>query len=191
MRINDPSNRDAINKLIFRIARRDKQALHDLHQAMGDTLYSVLYALFDDEDLCKMTYMELLPKIWRDAPEFTPTLQDGTSWLIMVTRRLGIERVRRLNPERRLIANGIEVSDIVDQNLEKFGKAKSAAIIINRCIGHLPPLASDLVVASYIFGFKRDELAEIYGKTSSAISRTLSKAGNLLKICLRDIEHGT
>ena len=56
MRINDPSNRDAINKLIFRIARRDKQALHDLHQAMGDTLYSVLYALFDDEDLCKMTY---------------------------------------------------------------------------------------------------------------------------------------
>lgn len=186
MRINDQADRDIVNMLVLKIVRHDKQALRDLHSKMGDTLYSILLTLLGDPDLSKMTYMELLPKIWRDASKFRPSLQDGTSWLIAETRRLGIERQRQLNPNRRLIADGVEIDDSDNIDQERFKQAKKTAISLNKCIRHLPPLASDLIVASYIYGLTRLELAKIYEQTENSVSQTLKKASQFLKICLRE-----
>jgi RNA polymerase sigma-70 factor (ECF subfamily) len=191
MQISTRAVRDASSKLILRIARRDRAALKELHDTMGDTLFSVLNALLGNENLAKMTYMELLPMIWRDAPDFQPGLQDGASWVISRTRRLGIKRVRKLNPNRRLLADGIDVEEAAISGKADLLAAKSAAKLVNRCIGHLPPCASDLVVASYIFGFSRTELVELFGKTAETVNQTLLKAGHLLKICMRGPIHGT
>lgn len=191
MQVSNRAVRDASTKLILRIARRDQAALKELHDTMGDTLYSVLHALLGDEDLAKMTYMELLPMIWRDAPDFQPSLQDGAAWVISRTRRLGIKRVRKLNPNHRLLANGIDVDEAATPVRANLNAAKSAASLLNKCIGNLPPFASDLVVASYIFGFSRQELAELFDKTGETINQTLVKAGHLLKICMRGLSHGT
>jgi RNA polymerase sigma-70 factor (ECF subfamily) len=104
---------------------------------------------------------EALVEVWRTAARFDPTKGSATSWVLTITHRRAVDRVRSAQAgadrERRVVAASGEtpyddVVETVTSNLEQQQ--------VRRCLKGLTDLQREAITLAYYDGFTYREVAE-------------------------------
>ena len=86
-------------ELFRRIGQGDRQAFNDLYARYSRPLFSYAFNLLRDRMAAEEVLQDAFVKIWKTASRYDPSLSRPFSWAVLVTKRLCIDRLRRLKPE--------------------------------------------------------------------------------------------
>jgi len=85
--------------LLRRIGMGERVAFDDLYGRYSRPLFSYIIKFLRDRSLAEETLQDVFVKIWKTAARYDPTLSRPFSWAVLVTKRLCIDKLRRLKPE--------------------------------------------------------------------------------------------
>jgi len=176
--------------LMQRVAQADEKAVLELYDRFGALVYksclTTLRVRAEAEDAAQDVFVQ----IWRTAGRFDPQRAKLVTWVMLITRRHLIDRLRRQSarPDRaqlddtRTDAGGAVARPEGGQSIEgSEGRDR-----LKRQLARLPELQRTVIERAYLQGFSLREIAgqldAPLGTVKSALSRGLSR--------LRELEGG-
>jgi len=84
--------------LLRRIGEGERGAFDKLYARYSRPLFSYIVKFLRDRSLAEETLQDVFVKIWKTAARYDPTLSRPFSWAVLVTKRLCIDKLRRLKP---------------------------------------------------------------------------------------------
>lgn len=175
--------------LMQRVAADDEAALEELYGRFGTLVFQsarqVLRSRAETEDAVQ----EVFVRLWQTADRFDPQRAKLVTWVMLITRRHLIDRLRRQSarPER----GAIEESQVggggpaarVEDRLGVSEEASESRERLKRQLGRLPELQRTVIERAYLQGFSLREIAAQLdaplGTVKSALSRGLAKLREL------------
>lgn len=171
----------ATTEVLKRIAGRDKNGLRALHNMHGNKLYTELVRLLDDRAQAKLAYLELMPRIWREAASFDPDKEDALDWLIRRTRFLAITRLKEESGDQPFFGRNIAWEPDRDLSQQEQELRHHQVGRINLAIRSLPVEAAEMLVAKLVYNLTLDDLASLYNQPVQAVGRMVRNAGFALR----------
>src|SRR5439155_15165088 len=89
-------------ELMQLVAGGDSDALAQLFARYAGAVYSLAYRMLNDREGAEELLNEAFVRVWRQAPSFDARRGKFSTWLMSVSRNLGIDelRSRRSRPQR-------------------------------------------------------------------------------------------
>lgn len=169
-----------IEDLLAAIAEQDRDAFAELYRRMAAKLYAVVLRILQEPARTDDAVHDIFVRIWRSAGSYDATRGRPVTWLATMARNVAIDL------RRRDIARGggrfadIELDDIVQAS----GPTSEQLAALRACLERLDPEQRQLVVAAYLNGDSREELAERAARPIGTIKSWLHRSLNALKTCL-------
>ena len=175
--------------LMQRVAMGEEQAVEALYVRFGALVYQssrqVLRSRAETEDAVQ----EIFVRLWRTADRFDPNRAKLVTWVMLITRRHLIDRLRRqtARPDRAslddsrsdaggAVARPERLQDASDEGSEGRERLK-------RQLARLPELQRTVIERAYMQGFSLREIAgqldAPIGTVKSALSRGLARLREL------------
>lgn len=147
-----------LGELLDAIAEGERSALEHLYKATSEKLYGVVLRILRKPDLAAEALPEAYLRIWADALNYSPSLLDAESWLVMHARRAALEIAR----ERSEV--GHETAEAAAQPADAEGPEDGGEISENlrNLLACLATLSADprlMLLLAYFDGWSRAELA--------------------------------
>lgn len=184
-------------ELMQRVAADDEAAIEELYARFGALVFQsarqVLRTRAETEDAVQ----EVFVRLWQTADRFDPQRAKLVTWVMLITRRHLIDRLRRQSarPERSgldetRLDDGRATSPAAwnrsDDRLGVDEEASESRERLRRQLQRLPELQRTVIERAYLQGFSLREIAAQLdaplGTIKSALSRGLAK--------LRELEGG-
>ena len=155
------SPRDADAAAVAACADGDAAALEHLYaRYAGACLHHARTVLIDShhaEDAVQEAFLEL----WRNADRFDAARCSARSWLLMLTHRRAVDRVR--SEQRRQTSLLSDEHDVVD---ERRGPAEQAVVALigdhaRQALAVLPETKREVLVLAYWGGYTQREIAAL------------------------------
>ena len=147
--------------LLRRVARGDEKAFTQLYEILAPRVFGLARRVVRDPAQAEEVAQEALVEVWRTAARFDPAKGSATSWVLTITHRRAVDRVRSAQAgadrERRAVAASGEtpyddVVEAVTSNLEQQQ--------VRRCLKGLTDLQREAITLAYYDGFTYREVAE-------------------------------
>jgi RNA polymerase sigma-70 factor (ECF subfamily) len=147
--------------LLRRVARGDENAFSQLYEMLAPRVFGLARRVLRDPAQAEEVAQEALVEVWRTAARFDPAKGSATSWVLTITHRRAVDRVRSAQAgadrERRVLAASGEtpyddVVETVTSNLEQQQ--------VRRCLKGLTDLQREAITLAYYDGFTYREVAE-------------------------------
>ncbi len=164
--------------LMQRIAQGNEIAVRTLYDRFGSLVFrnacQVLGSVAEAEDATQ----EVFVQIWRTADRYDPTRAKLVTWVMLISRRMLIDRLRRrmVRPNAMSLDEGLHDTSVppVQDSEVKEGSAN-----VRRRMSELPELQREVIERVYLQGYSLREVAEQrnmpVGTIKSALSRGLSR----------------
>ncbi len=188
-RIVDPSERapvpDTAEALLQRVARGDDAAFERLYDLVAPLVHGVALGVVRNPALAEEVTQEVLVEAWRTAPRFDPERGSARSWLLTMTRRRAVDRVRSVQAsvdrDAAVGARGVErdvdvVSEAVEIRLEQQQ--------VRRCLGGLTDLQREAVSLAFYSGHTHREVAHLLDVPLGTVKTRLRDGLIRLRDCL-------
>lgn len=173
--------------LMQRVASGDERALERLYERFGALVYQsarhVLRTRAESEDAVQ----EVFVRLWRTADRFDPHRAKLVTWVMLITRRHLIDRLRRaaarpdrlgLDDSRADAGGAVARADGIGQVERSEGQQR-----LLRQLARLPEPQRSVIERAYLQGFSLREIAaqlnSPVGTVKSALSRGLSRLREL------------
>lgn len=170
------SGTDGLRRLLIAAARRDEAAFSALYGLTKGKMFAVALAIVRRRDLAEDVMQEAYVRIWHNASSFDPEKGSPVSWMATIVRNQAIDVVRRPTVEvecdQSIVLNvvGDDCSPLeLLQSSQECGHALAA-------LQALAPLQRRLIVAAYVRGESRDQLARRFGAPVNTIKTWLRRA---------------
>ena len=85
--------------LLRRVGMGERPAFDEIYARYSRPLFSYIVKFLRDRSLAEETLQDVFVKIWKTAARYDPALSRPFSWAVLVTKRLCIDKLRRLKPE--------------------------------------------------------------------------------------------
>jgi RNA polymerase sigma-70 factor (ECF subfamily) len=144
-------------ELLRRIRQRDSNALSELYDLYGSRVYSLAVAILGDGMRAQEVTQDTFMKVWQ-APELYRN-ENGRfpAWLLTITRRLAIDRLRH---EQRRSGRSVSLDDVDFPELRDAVQDEEARW---RELGHLmdqlPVEQREVINLAYYRGLSQSEIA--------------------------------
>lgn len=147
------------------IIARDEMALTLLFERHGDTLRALIEGIVHEPAEVEDVMQETLLQVWKQARNYLPHMGKPISWIITISRRRAIDRLRRRQAYTRvkdrygeqLASLPVETRDLFD------GDAELTRADMRRFLGEqmaiLPRFQREALVLSYFTGMSHREIA--------------------------------
>lgn len=180
-------------ELMQRVASADEAAIEELYARFGGLVYQsarqVLRSRAETEDAVQ----EVFVRLWQTSDRFDPSRAKLVTWVMLITRRHLIDRLRRQSarPERSAMGDSqIDGGGIPARGRRPGSTADEEASEgrdrLRRQLARLPELQRTVIERAYLQGFSLREIAtqldSPLGTVKSALSRGLAR--------LRELEGG-
>jgi RNA polymerase sigma-70 factor (ECF subfamily) len=174
-------------ELMQRVAASDEAALDELYRRFGSLVFQsarhVLRSRAETEDAVQ----EVFVRLWRTADRFDPHRAKLVTWVMLISRRHLIDRLRRQSarPDRSELDAGRADAGGAVARPEPVGSAEGAEgrDRLRRQLNRLPELQRTVIERAYLQGFSLREIAEQLqtplGTIKSALSRGLTRLREL------------
>jgi RNA polymerase sigma-70 factor (ECF subfamily) len=179
-------------ELMQRVARDDEAAIEELYARFGALVYQSARQVLRSRGETEDAVQEVFVRLWQTANRFDPQRAKLVTWVMLITRRHLIDRLRRQSarPERNAIDEGRfdggGVPARADAREAASEEAAEGRERLRRQLGRLPELQRTVIERAYLQGFSLREIAvqldAPLGTIKSALSRGLAK--------LRELEGG-
>lgn len=169
---------DADLRLMQRVAANDQTAVNDLYDRFGSLVYRLAVQAMPTRADAEDAVQEIFVRLWRTAGRYDPKRAALVTWVMLISRRHLVDRLRRakarLKPsaldERQsmpeMVAVGPESG--IDRD-ERFGA------LLQR-IAKLPELQRTVVMRAYLGGQTLRQIGEELNTPIGTIKSALSRA---------------
>ncbi|MEV6713665.1 sigma-70 family RNA polymerase sigma factor [Lentzea sp. NPDC051208] len=150
--------------LLALVARGDEAAFERLYDVVSGSVFGLIRRVVRDQAQSEEVFQEVMLEVWRTATRFDPDRGSATTWILTLTHRRAVDRVRsaqaathredraaRLDPARPFD----EVSEQVDVRLEQRQ--------VRRCLSFLTELQRESVLLAYYQGYSYPEVSSLLG----------------------------
>jgi RNA polymerase sigma-70 factor, ECF subfamily len=172
--ISDVTN--TLATLIAATARRDQAAFAELYNLTKAKLFGIALALTRRRELAEDVLQEAYMRVWRHAASYDAARAAPITWMATIVHNLAIDvlRSQRTQPtggDDELAALPAESVDVLGE-IQLSGDRQRAYAALKS----LDPVKRRLIVAAYVRGESRAELARRFGVPVGTIKSWLRRA---------------
>jgi RNA polymerase sigma-70 factor (ECF subfamily) len=157
----DPAPPPAPDELLRRVARGDEPAFAALYDLIAPRVYGLARRVVRDPAQAEEVAQEALVEVWRTAARFDPAKGSATSWVLTITHRRAVDRVRSAQAgaerERRVAVSHVDTpyDDVVEEVTASLEQQQ-----VRRCLKGLTDLQREALTLAYYGGYTYREVAE-------------------------------
>jgi len=149
------------DELLRQVARGDEQAFRALYDLVSPRVFGLARRVVRDPAQAEEVAQEALVEVWRTAARFDASKGSATSWVLTITHRRAVDRVRAAQAgadrERRVAAASVDTpyDDVVEEVTSSLELQQ-----VRRCLEGLTELQREAITLAYYDGFTYREVAE-------------------------------
>jgi RNA polymerase sigma-70 factor (ECF subfamily) len=170
-----------VEDLLAAVAVEDRDAFAELYRRTSAKLYAVMFRILGEAARTDDAVHDCFVRVWRSAATYDAGRGKPITWLATMARNMAIDVRRREMARGAGRFADIELDDIVDRE-DAINSEQLAALQI--CLQRLEPEQRQLVIAAYLNGDSREELAERTARPIGTIKSWLHRSLAALKACL-------
>ena len=163
--------RQKVNQLILLIAKGEQSALEELSRLVSARLMSIALSIVRNRSLAEEIVQDSFVRIVYAADTYKPNT-NGYAWICKITQNIALNVLRR---ENRLRVVNIEECFSLAAPDDVF-ETSSAHVILKEAMAILTPTERWILYQKYFMDFTVREIAQLSGKSKSAVQRALSSA---------------
>jgi RNA polymerase sigma-70 factor, ECF subfamily len=164
-------------------AGKDQNAFAELYSATRRKLFSTVLLIVGRPDLAEEVLQEAFVRIWSNASVYRSSRGSAMTWMIAVTRNIAIDYVRKPTREAQsdetvllqLRSDDPSALEAIEAQEDQQMAICQRQIALAALQG-LDPERRDLVIAAYIYGESREQLAKARGVPVSTVKTWIRRA---------------
>jgi RNA polymerase sigma factor (sigma-70 family) len=165
------------------VARGDRQAFARLYERTSGKLYGICIRLLGNESEAQDVLQDVYVTVWQKAGRFDRGRASPITWLAVLTRNKGIDRLRRRSTTTEPIEAAAEIED--DRPLPfELAQQKQDAGRLSDCLEELDERPRAMIRAAFLDGATYPELAEREGVPLGTMKSWIRRAMQRLRGCL-------
>jgi RNA polymerase sigma-70 factor (ECF subfamily) len=149
--------------LLERIATGDAEALGDLYDRYGRTVFGVLYGMLPTPEAAEEVVQDVFHAVWREARSYRPERGTVRGWLLRIGRNAAIDwrrtKGKRLERESPLEAAASHADPVAEEALESTFRSER----VRSALADLPAEQREVLVLSFYRGLTQTEIAQRAG----------------------------
>ena len=173
--IRTPVCPERLSALIAATATKDQAAFAELYDATRRKLFGIALTVLHRRDLAEDVVQEAYLRIWRHAERFDPERGSAITWMATIVRNLAID-VKRSPAAEATDDDALTVIPFNGRSALDEIEASDNQRRLHAVMKTLDPAKRNLVVAAYINGESREQLAARFGAPVNTIKTWLRRA---------------
>lgn len=163
-----------------------------LYDRFGSLIYRMAYQSLPSRDEAEDAVQEVFVRLWRTSDRYDPTRAALVTWVMLISRRYMVDRLRR--SRSAIKSSGLEEKLLDAQHGSAAGHGKLDAdqqerfATLMKKIDQLPELQKTVVVRAYLNGQTLRQIGEELNTPLGTIKSALSRA--LVRLRERDVSEG-
>ena len=189
--MHEPMNRgatdspggDDLASILEAVARGDRKAFAQLYDRTSGKLYGICLRLLGNESEAEDVLQDVYVTVWQKAERFDRGRASPITWLAVLARNKGIDRLRRRSTRSEPIEAAYEVEDEAPLPFEQV-RTKQEAGRLSHCLDQLDERPRAMIRAAFLDGATYPELAEREGVPLGTMKSWIRRAMQRLRGCL-------
>lgn len=177
--------------LVRRISRRDETALAELHRRYSPTLYGLSLKMLHNPAEAEEVLQDVFVKLWKNAGGYDPARASFFTWLVMITRRLCIDRIRARNRRPRLDqAEDFDETRAVlpeEESVTRLAGQAELAEHIRQHLDDLPAGQGECIRLAFFNGMTHAEIAQALDQPLGTVKARIRRGMLRLRTQLKEI----
>jgi RNA polymerase sigma-70 factor (ECF subfamily) len=173
----EPMGADQDLELMRRVASDDQEAIEKLYDRFGRLIYRMAYQTMPDRAEADDVVQEVFVRLWSTAGRFDPKRAALVTWVMLLARRLMVDRLRRMQSRVRpgvLDDETIRLPNSASPTAGMEHTERFAALMEK--IEQLPDLQKTVVKRAYLGGQTLKQIGIELGVPIGTIKSALSRA---------------
>jgi len=166
---------ETLSRLVAATAEQDQAAFAALYDLTKRRLFGIALTVLRRRDLAEDVLQEAYIRVWRNAARFDPARGAALTWMATIVRNLAID-VKRSAAATPSEDTALMVIPFNGRSALDEIEASDDVRRLRRAIEALDPMRRKLVIAAYIQGQSREQLAERFGAPVNTIKTWLRRA---------------
>jgi len=183
--VPDPDAVADADSLLSAVGRGDEGAFERLYDLVAPRVYGLARRVLRDPAQAEEVAQEVLVELWRTASRFDPARGSATAWILTITHRRAVDRVRseQASAERtRRVAAG-SAQTPYDQVAEEAA-ARLERQQVRRCLAELTEVQRESITLAYYGGHTYREVAGMLDTALPTIKTRMRDGLIRLRDCL-------
>lgn len=174
-----------LESLLDRISRGDQEAFEHLYTAVAGAVLGLVRRVVRDPAQSEEVAQEVLIEVWRCAARFDPKQGSAMAWIMTLTHRRAVDRVRSAQAaadreHKAGLRDRVRAFDEVTEQVERRLEREQ----VRRCLERLTELQHESVTLAYYRGYTYQETAEVLGVALGTVKTRLRDGLIRLRDCL-------
>ena len=179
---------DDPGRLLELSAGGDLTAFGRFYDLMAPRAYGLALRILRDPGYAEETVQEVFLQVWKQASGYRTSLGSAQSWVLTITHRRAVDRVRSESSATRrdeadAAAGPTRTDDVAEQVTDKIARDQDATDV-RRCLGTLTDNQRESIEMAYFSGLTYREVAERLGFALPTIKSRIRDGLRRLKNCL-------
>jgi RNA polymerase sigma-70 factor (ECF subfamily) len=154
-----PASRQQV--LLERVAVGDRQAFAELYDEMAPRVLGLVKRLLRDHSQSEEVTQEIFLEIWQTASRFDPKKGGASTWILTMTHRRAVDRVRASQSSRdRDVKVGIRDFPAEYDHVSESVEVSIESERVEKAMSRLTELQRQAITLSYYGGLTNSEVAE-------------------------------
>ena len=146
--------------LLERVAQGDQQAFSDLYDLVAPRVFGLVKRLLRDHAQSEEVTQEIFLEIWQTATRFDPNKGGATTWILTMTHRRAVDRVRSSQSSRdRDTRIGIRDHKVDYDDVSETIEIRIEHERVEKAMTRLTELQRQAVSLAYYGGYSHSEVA--------------------------------
>lgn len=169
----DEDVEDTLAELLYKTGRGDEEAFALFYRKTSGRVHALAKRVIRDPDLSSDTAQEVYLQVWRTATLYDPSVGSPLAWLMTITHRRAVDKVRsEQSNSTRSARYGITVLAIDYDHTVETAMSRIEAENMVECLKTLTNTQKESIQLAYYGGLTYREVAETLGvPLSTAKSR--------------------
>ncbi|MGY4540196.1 RNA polymerase sigma-70 factor (ECF subfamily) [Arthrobacter sp. UYNi723] len=171
--------------LLARIAGGDQAAFAEFYQLTSRRVFGMARRVLIDPELSEDTTQEVFLQVWQNAAKFNPEAGSPLSWLMTISHRRAVDKVRSSQSATdREAKYGASSQDVDHDSVSAEVDSRLEAEAVVRCLETLTDTQQESVRLAYYGGLTYREVAEKLNAAVPTIKSRIRDGLIRLKTCL-------
>ena len=155
---------DHVGALLVRVAGGDQGAFARLYDMLSARAFGLILRVLVDRAQSEEVLQEVFLEIWQSAARFAPDKGQGRSWILTITHRRAVDRVRAAQASTdRDVRAGFRDLGVAHDGVAEEVELRADAERVARALASLPEPQREALTLAYYGGYSQSEIAALVG----------------------------